>query len=326
MTRRLEEAPLVLSLLAILICALVSYFVARAAGIHAVLDVLRRFDLPWLAPVLGARLLSYAGYFAAHRAILKPGDRKRIPAATALGTVAFGAAATSLEGGFSIDHRIMRRTGASPRAATVSVLNLGALELATLAPAAWICSLELLGAPRTQQGVTLPWAIGVPAGVLLALTIAPRLSARAMARKGPAGRALSRALEALALLAEQARHPLRYALAWLGMVVYWASEILSLWAALRLFRVDASVDVVILGYATGHVLTPRSLPLSGVGVTELLLPLSLNWSGLHLAMAVPGVFAYRITLLGLAIPPALAAHQRVRDLLRVSHARRAAAG
>lgn len=323
--RRLEEAPLLLSLLAIVIATAVSLVMAHVAGIHAVEGVLDRFQPVWLAPMLGARVLSYAGYLAAHRATLTPGRRRRISADTAIGTVAFGAAATSLGGGFSIDHRVMRSSGASPRMATVKVLNLGALELATLAPAAWICALELLGAPRTQAAVTLPWAVGVPCGLVLALLLAWRLQPGSLARKGALGRAASRALEALSLLATQARHPLRYAMAWLGMIVYWAAEILSLWAALRMFAVHASVDIVILAYATGHVLTPRSLPLSGAGVTELLLPLALNWSGLHLAMAVPGVFAYRAALLALAIPPAVIAHQHVRNLLHVTRARRAGA-
>ncbi|HWX75368.1 MAG TPA: lysylphosphatidylglycerol synthase domain-containing protein, partial [Solirubrobacteraceae bacterium] len=312
--RKTEEAPLSTSLFAIAIATAVSLAVAEAAGIHRVQRVLEGVQPIWLAPMLGARVLSYVGYTAAHRATLTPGLKGWQALRRALRAVAFGAAATSLEGGFSIDQRLMRGEGASSREATVSVLNLGALELATLAPAAWVCSLLLLSDERVRDGVTLPWAIGVPAGLVLALVVAPHLSSRALARHGPLGRALSRLLDALSLLVRQLRHPLRFRLAWLGMCTYWACEILSLWAALRLFGIKTSADVVVLAYATGHVLTPRSLPLSGVGVTELLLSLALNSCGVPLAAAVPAVYAYRLALLALAIPPAVAARGSVREL------------
>jgi uncharacterized membrane protein YbhN (UPF0104 family) len=319
--RRSEEAPLFLSLFAIAIATAVSLGVAEAAGIHRVQRVLEGVQPIWLAPMLGARVLSYLGYTAAHRATLTSGETGWRALRKALRAVAFGGAATSLEGGFSIDHRLMRGDGASSREATVSVLNLGALELATLAPAAWVCALLLLRDSHVRGEVTLSWAIGVPAGLALALAVAPHLPSRSLARRGALGRALSRLLDALALLLQQLRHPLRYRLAWLGMCTYWACEILSLWAALRLFGVKTPADVVVLAYATGHVLTPRSLPLSGVGVTELLLPLALNWCGVRLAAAVPAVYAYRLALLSLATPPAVAAHGSVRELLRASQRR-----
>jgi len=323
-TRWLENAPLALSLLAIFIAAAVSVLMAKAAGVDAVQAVLGRFEPGWLALLLATRALSYGGYTAAHRATLTPGREEKVSTDAAFKTVAFGAAATSLEGGFSIDHRAMRGAGATPRQATIRVLNLGALELATLAPAACICALTLLGSARVQQAVSVPWAVGVPVGVALVLFVAPHLSPRSLIRKGLLARALARALEALELLVEQLRHPLRYRAAWAGMSVYWAAEILSLWAALRMFGLRPSAAVVVLAYATGHVLTPRSLPLSGVGVTELLLPLALTWTGLPLAGAVPAVFAYRLALLALSIPPAIAAREDVRRLVDVPAARRVA--
>jgi uncharacterized membrane protein YbhN (UPF0104 family) len=158
--------------------------------------------------------------------------------------------------------------------------------------------------------------VGVPAGFILALSIAARVSRHSLARRGAVGRAIARGLEALELLTQQLRHPLRSGGAWGGMAIYWAGEIVSLWAALRMFGQHPTAAVVVLAYATGHVLTPRSLPLSGVGLTELLLPLALMWTGIVLAAAVPAVFAYRIALLALSIPPALAAHEHVQQLVK----------
>src|SRR5437660_427156 len=214
--RWLEQMPLALSLLAIAIAAAVSWLMADAAGLHAVARVIRRAEPEWLALLLGARAVSYGGYTLAHRTTLTPGDQRKVPISTVLKTVAFGAAATSLEGGFSIDRRALRGVGATDRQATVAVLNLGALELATLAPAAWICSLTLLDTPRVQEGVTLPWAIGVPAGVALALLAVWKLSPRSLAREGAVERALGHALEALQLLLEQVRRAPRCLEGWVG--------------------------------------------------------------------------------------------------------------
>ena len=140
-------------------------------------------------------------------------------------------------------------------------------------------------------------------------------------------RALGHALEALQLLLEQVRRAPRYLEGWVGMGIYWACEIVSLWAALRMFGVHASVAVAVVAYATGHVLTPRSLPLSGVGLTEVLLPLALMWTGIALAAAVPAVFSYRLALLALSIPPAIAAREHVLRLVTTrAAARRGASG
>jgi uncharacterized membrane protein YbhN (UPF0104 family) len=122
-------------------------------------------------------------------------------------------------------------------------------------------------------------------------------------------------VEALERLHEQLAHPLRNRVAWLGMTLYWAAEIVSLWAALRLFGIHCSTAVVILGYATGHVLTPRSVPLAGVGFTEVLLTLALVSLGLPLARTLVAVLVYRAALLTLSIPPALLARERVHRLI-----------
>jgi uncharacterized membrane protein YbhN (UPF0104 family) len=248
--------------------------------------------------------------------------RVSVSADTAMRMAAYGAAATSLRGGFSIDRRALRGAGASSRRAGARVLGLGALEYAVLAPAAWVCALVLLDSPHVRREVTLPWVIGVPVGSLLVLLWA----LRARRKRPPAGRgriAHARAivLGALDRLGEALRHPLRERTAWLAMLVHWTTEVASLWLALRMFGSDRSVAVVLLAYATGYALTPRSLPLAGAGVTEALMPLALLWTGVPLASGVPAVLAYRLLRLMLSIPPALLARTRVQQLLARARAR-----
>jgi uncharacterized membrane protein YbhN (UPF0104 family) len=309
-----ERWPLALSILALLIATTVSWLVARAAGYSAIELVTDRFKPEWLALMFGARFAAYAGYTLAHGSTLA--GKAGMPLDTRMKLVAFGSSATSLGGGFALDRRALERAGATPREATVRVMSLGALELATLAPVAWVCALIVLDAPHVQAAVTIPWAIGVPVGGLLAALAVWRVNPRSLVHKGPLARAAALAIEALALLPRQLRHPIRSGAGSLGMGLYWAAEIVSLWAALRAFGVHPGIAVTTLGYATGHVLTPRSAPLSGAGVTELLLPLSLNWLGVPLAGAVPAVFAYRAGLLVLSIPPALLARADVQRLVR----------
>jgi uncharacterized membrane protein YbhN (UPF0104 family) len=126
---------------------------------------------------------------------------------------------------------------------------------------------------------------------------------------------ITRTLEAARVLLRSARVPSRGLPAVAGMAVHWFAEIACLWASLRAFGVDPQVPVVILGYATGLVLTPRTLPLAGAGVIEVLLPLSLMWVGIGLPAAVVAVFAAEMTRRAIYLPLAAAAAGRVRALV-----------
>jgi uncharacterized membrane protein YbhN (UPF0104 family) len=122
-------------------------------------------------------------------------------------------------------------------------------------------------------------------------------------------------LEALTLFREQVRHPLRNRAAWVGITLHWAGDLAIMWAALRAVGLEPPLAAVILGYATGYVLSPRSLPLAGVGVTEALMPLAMSWMGVPLASAVVAVFLYRGGRLLVAVPPALIARADVQRLM-----------
>jgi uncharacterized membrane protein YbhN (UPF0104 family) len=199
----------------------------------------------------------------------------------------------------------------------VRVLALGSLEYAALAPAAAVAAITLLGSRHVERELALPWAICVPLGFALGLWVAaPARRQRLCAGSGRARQALGRGLEGVGLLRVLLAEPVRHRQAWLGIVIYWAGDIISLWAGLRLFGVHLSLAALVLAYATGYALTPRTLPLAGVGVTEALMPLALTWVGLRLAPAVAGVAAYRILGLLLSMPAAVLAWPAVTRLGR----------
>lgn len=69
-----------------------------------------------------------------------------------------------------------------------------------------------------------------------------------------------------------------------------------------------------VGFATGMVFTRRTGPLAGAGVLALVLPLTIWVSGAPLAVAVAGVFVYRVLALLLPMPVSLAALPTLREM------------
>ncbi|HEY7325362.1 MAG TPA: hypothetical protein VH520_11110, partial [Streptosporangiaceae bacterium] len=71
-----------------------------------------------------------------------------------------------------------------------------------------------------------------------------------------------------------------------------------------------------VGFATGMVFTRRTGPLAGAGVLMVCLPLTIWYSGAPLAVAVVGIFAYRVAALWLPMPASLALLPTLRKMGR----------
>jgi uncharacterized membrane protein YbhN (UPF0104 family) len=304
-----------MALVAMAIATGVSIAMGTVAGFDAMSDVIGYTEPAWLGLIVAGMFVSYAGFTASYRGTLDPRTAEAMPENLAFKLVAFGAAAT-LRSGYSVDRRAMRAVGASRTDAAVRVTTLAAMEMAVLALAAWVSALLLLDDPHVKAAVSVPWAIGVPAGVALAVAFSLLARPRLRARHGPLAQLQETLVGALELIRAQALHPWRHRRAWGGMVLHWGGDLAAMWAALRAVGLEPSASVLILGYATGYALSPRSLPLAGVGVTEALMPLSLKWVGLPLAPSVLAVWMYRMSRLLAAVPPALIARAEVQRLLR----------
>ncbi len=309
---RLERRPLVLSAVAGLIALGAAVGMSYAAGPSAVLDRLRHLAPIWLAVAVGARLLSYVGYTVAHRRVTAASEQSELGAQAAAQVVAFGAGATSLKGGFSIDLRALRGAGVSRGEARAHVAALALLEWAVLALLAWIGALMLIGAPHAQGQAVWPWVIGVPAGTLLAALASRRLRRR---RTGRLRRRLRPLLRGADILAGLWRDPARAAATLAGMILYWLAEAAALWAGLRAFGAPSTPAVAVVGLATGFVFTPRGLPLAGAGIAEVLVPVSLMWLGVPLAAAVLAALAAELTRLAVSIPFAVLSRREVHRLV-----------
>jgi len=100
----------------------------------------------------------------------------------------------------------------------------------------------------------------------------------------------------------------------LGNAVYWAGDILCLWAALQLVHAHISIAALVLAYSGGYVLTRRALPAGGAGLVELALTIALVGMGVHSAKALLAVIVYRLFNFWLPIIPALLLMPGIKDM------------
>ncbi len=99
-----------------------------------------------------------------------------------------------------------------------------------------------------------------------------------------------------------------------GNALYWAGDILCLWAAIQLVDGQITVAKLVLAYSGGYVLTRRALPAGGAGLVEVALTVALTGMGMQFSRALLGVLVYRLFNFWLPIIPALAYMPAVRDL------------
>jgi uncharacterized membrane protein YbhN (UPF0104 family) len=243
----------------------------------------------------------------------------RVSAATVL--AGFGVfAATRSSGGFAVDYWAFRRAGSGKRDAVGRVLALGFLEYAVLGIAALVASallyLRLDG--HAGEAVTLPSLAIVPCRIAALWVTSPKRLERLSAVTRTSGwwrtafaNSVAGAGNVRSLLSSPREHGLGIA----GTILYWAGDILCLWAALQLVGGQhIALAKLVLAYSGGYVLTRRSLPAGGAGLVEVALTLALVGMGVHFVPALIGVLVYRLFNFWLPIVPALALMPTVREL------------
>jgi uncharacterized membrane protein YbhN (UPF0104 family) len=286
--------------------------VAWAAGFGAVGELLVSPQWRWFPIALGGEVAAYVGYTLAFREIAGSLPASRLRLRDTLALVSSGFGVFIARGGFRADYEALQERCEDDADARVRVLGLSALEYAVLAPVTCVVAcILLLHRSTISSGFTLPWAVGVPAGLLFAALVLWRRT-RFTGRDGWRG-GVANGIEALDILIGLARRPLRGFVAVLGMALYWAGDAFCLWACLHGFLGHAlPVSALIVGYATGYALSRRTLPLAGAGVVEALLPFALLWVSFPLAAAMLAVLAYRFFNLWLPLLPAAVGFRHLR--------------
>jgi uncharacterized membrane protein YbhN (UPF0104 family) len=297
---------------------------ADLAGAERIDQAARNLHPGWLGLCLGGELLAYAGYVLAIRDTAKVDHGPTLTFGRSIQTViaGFGVfAATRTSGGFAADYWVLRSAGEDRDGAVARVLALGALEYAILAPAALCSAIAILvDGENVSLTLTLPWLAVIPGAFAAVWVSSPKRATRyANARGGGRLRqAFAHAVAGLAILRSMFVAPPReHGLGLIGTAAYWAGDIACLWGALQVFgNPRLSLPALILGYATGYVLTRRSLPAGGAGIVEIALTFALHWVGFPFVRALLGVVVYRLFNLWLPILPALAVLPAVNELRR----------
>jgi uncharacterized membrane protein YbhN (UPF0104 family) len=291
--------------------------IARITGADAVGRAFDHFAPGWIGLIAGAELLAYPAYVLAYRTLANMSGRAvALPLVARVVVAGFGP--FSIGGGFGIDRKFLQAFHQDERSARVTVIALGTLEWAVLAPTTFVVAVVFLATgANILPSLLWPWAIAVPVGFALALWSSEpnRVERLTWLRKGRRRQMLGHVLEGVSIMHQLGRSPLRYAGAWLGTALYWAADIAAFYGGLRTFGLDPSTGKVILAYATGYAATRRSLPLGGAGITEFLMTYALYWVREPLAPALAAVVAYRIFNFVLAATPALIAHRQLSPVM-----------
>jgi uncharacterized membrane protein YbhN (UPF0104 family) len=328
----LEDKPLVIVLAAAGATASIALVLASEAGWARVLHlVYARHSWAWLGVCLLGELAAYGGYVLTLRDMARVDEGSDLDLAASVTTVVAGFgvfAATRSSGGFAVDYWAFRMAGANKREAVRRVLGLSFLEYVVLSLAALAASTLLFFRldGHAADAATLPSLAVVPIFALgLWLTSPKRAERLSRPRRGFLRRTLADSVAGATAVRRLLTSPREHGLGVLGNGLYWAGDILCLWAALRLVNAHIPVAALVLAYSGGYVLTRRALPAGGAGFVEAALTFALVGMGLHFAPALLGVVVYRLFNFWLPIIPALALMPTIRELrARFQRAERAA--
>jgi len=288
---------------------------AYVAGWSKVLAVLDDFHGTWLIALVGALLVSLIGYYYAYRGIFRVEGGPTLTRRQMHAVVAAGFGGFLAHGGGALDKYALQAAGADEAEAKARVAALGGLEHGVLSIGGCAAAIAVLVSGRGQPPAdfTIPWAVIPIPGFLIAFWAAERYRDRFRGQAGWRGM-LGTFVDSIRIIRVLFAHPLRWGSALCGMALFWAADAFAAWAAMAAFGFEMNVAMLFVGFATGMVFTRRTGPLAGAGVLALVLPVTIWVSGAPFAVAVVGIFAYRMLALLLPMPVSLAALPTLRAM------------
>jgi uncharacterized membrane protein YbhN (UPF0104 family) len=300
---------------ALLVAAGVAALIGKAAGFGEVGDAVAGADASWFAVCLAAEVVSFAAYALVVRAAIgwRGGPDAGFGLSGHVTLASLGATrivAAAGAGGLAVTYWCFRRAGLAAREALVRVLGLNTLVYLVFGVGAWVAallaSLGVLG--EAPLALTIPWLALIPfcLGAARFVTEPGRLMRLASPGGSLVRRALSYAIAGAAWVRQVLGEPEgRRALG--ASALYWAGDVVCLWAALHSVGEPLPVSELVLAYATGYAAMILPLPLGGVGGVDAAMTYALTAVGVPLAPALVAVAVYR--LFGFWVPtiPALGA-------------------
>jgi hypothetical protein len=314
----LERRKPALAMLLVLAAALqvaAGVGLAYVAGFSSVRAALGDFHWVWLIALVGALGVSFAGYYYAYEGIFTVAGGPRLHGSQMRAVVTVGFGGFFAHGGGVLDQYALEAAGADQREAKTRVSGLAGLEHGIMALGGTAAAIAVLaqGSGQPPLDFSLPWAVIPVPGFLVAFWLAERYRDRFRGREGWRG-SLGNFLESIHLIRVMFADPRRYGIALAGMALFWAADAFAAWSGMAAFGFEMNAASFFVGFATGMVFTRRTGPLGGAGVLALCLPLTLWYSGAPLAVALVGIFTYRVLALWLPMPACLALLPTIRKM------------
>jgi uncharacterized membrane protein YbhN (UPF0104 family) len=282
--------------------------IGQAASYSRLLTAVRHADPGWLAASLGGAGAAYLGYALLYQAIthVEAGPRPPFRLALRMTVVVFGSAVVATAAGrLGSEYWSLRRMREEAPHAWARVLALNTAiwgVLATLAATGALARLAGAGW-RAPVWLALVW-LGV---VILCAAPALYLASERFhpvdhSRGGRVRRVWWAVMQSLMLLRRVFLGREEGLRGWGGGLLYWAGQLLVVWAALRAFGVHLGYGPLLLGYATGYAATILPLPAGGAGGVDAagvyaLTLVGTPLSGAVLATLVQRIFTYWLPLL-----------------------------
>ena len=218
--------------------------------------------------------------------------------------------------GMAFTFWVIRRLGFSKKNAMVQLITLNTAVYFVFGGIGWLGALVGLGDPAVPRAMAVSWLAGFAAVIALALWFTQPERAAALTSAEDAPR-LRRALDVGVSAAARVRgftHTAdgRRLLAW--SLLYWAGDLVSLWAALRAFGVSVPVAAIVGAYVTGYLAQSVPIPLIATGGVDAATTFTLTAVGVPIEVALLGVVAHRVFAFWLPVIPGLwSATALVRD-------------
>jgi uncharacterized membrane protein YbhN (UPF0104 family) len=300
---------------AVLLVVGVGLLLVRAAGFAEVRTVIEEADATWFAVCLVAQVVALSAYARVFRGgfAWRGGPDPGFPLSAHVMLASIGATRVFAAGGvgaIAVTYWCFRRARFSADEALVRVLGFNTLFYVAFAVGAWTAALGVAAGMWGDAPVafTTPWLVLPPICVAVAVVVTqPGRVERLTVRTGSfVRRALAYAIAAVAWVRGVLPDPAgRRMLA--ATVLYWAGNVLCLWASLRSVGVTLPFPELVLAFAAGHAAMILPLPLGGVGGVDAAMTYALTAVGVPLALALVAVGVYRLFAFWAPTVPALAA-------------------